>query len=88
MNSHDASQLTTVLMSRYGLTVRQFRKSRNMSQMDLEIKTGLNFGVISRIEKSKINPTKETLFKIAIALNLNNAEIWELFGMDSLHDSK
>lgn len=88
MNSHDASQLTTVLMSRYGLTVRQFRKSRNMSQMDLELKTGLNFGVISRIEKCRINPTKETLFRIAIALNLNPAEIWELFGMDSLHDSK
>jgi transcriptional regulator with XRE-family HTH domain len=67
---------------KYGYIVRDLRKSRKMSQLDLEIRTGLAVGSISRIESEKINPTKETLIKISVALNLRKDEVLKLFCID------
>jgi transcriptional regulator with XRE-family HTH domain len=64
--------------------VKQFRVSRGVSQLELEISTGLSFGSVSRIENSRINPTKETLYKIATALELNEEELIKLFAIDSI----
>lgn len=70
-----------VITINYGKTLRLLRKSRNMSQFKLEAEAGLQFGTICRIEKGKVNPTKETLIKISKALALEIQEILELFGI-------
>jgi transcriptional regulator with XRE-family HTH domain len=62
--------------------LKRFRLNKKMSQLDLEVITGIAFGTISRIEHERINPTKETLFKIALALQLNQNETIELFELD------
>jgi transcriptional regulator with XRE-family HTH domain len=63
----------------YGRKLRQLRLSRCISQMQLEIAADLSVGSISRMENNHINPTKETLFKIAGVLQLTSEEAVELF---------
>ncbi len=61
--------------------IKQFRKSRKVSQLELESLAQLCFGTVSRIENGKVNPTKETLLKIVQGLKLNNDEALQLFGI-------
>lgn len=49
--------------------------------MDLELKIEASPGSICRIEYGKVNPTKETLFAIAKALELSETETAYLFGI-------
>lgn len=65
-----------------GEKVRSLRKRSGMSQLELEIAISCSNGMISRIETNEVNPTKETLFRIAEALKLNGPETASLFGLD------
>lgn len=65
----------------YGEKIKLFRKVRKVSQLELESNASLAFGTISRIENGKINPTKETLFKIASVLKLEKDDVIEMFGI-------
>lgn len=51
-----------------------YRKRMELSQIRLEESAGLSTGNLSRIEKGKVVPTLETLFKLAEVLNLNPIE--------------
>lgn len=75
-------ELTTKkdLFSSCGKYLRMYRKERHVSQMELELKAGLAFGSVCRIENGKINPTKETLIKIAKALEFKPEEVLNLLG--------
>lgn len=64
-----------------GEKIKFFRTRLKVSQFSLEIIIGASAGSICRIESGKVNPTKETLFEIAKALNLNQEEITYLFGI-------
>lgn len=57
-----------------GRKLYAFREDRKFSQSRLEVEAELSFGTISRIENGLINPTKETLYKLANALGLNDTE--------------
>lgn len=57
-----------------GRKLYAFREDRKFSQSRLEVEAELSFGTISRIENGLINPTKETLYKVSNALNLNSSE--------------
>ncbi len=61
--------------------IKQLRKSRHVSQLELESLAQLCFGTVSRIENGKVNPTKETLLKIVEGLKLNDDEAMKLFGI-------
>lgn len=63
-----------------GKKLRFFRNRAGLSQLDLETEIGLASGVISRIEKGKTNPTKETLTKIIQTLKLSDSESSYLSG--------
>lgn len=63
-----------------GEKLKYFRKRNNLSQMELEVATNSAAGAVSRIEKGVINPTKETILKIAEVLGLNDYEISYLIG--------
>jgi len=65
-----------------GEIIRNYRKAHSMSQLDLEFAIEAASGHISRIESGAINPTKETLLKIARALNLNQKDENILLGLD------
>lgn len=63
-----------------GSKLKYFRERARVSQLTLETATNSATGMISRIEKLRTNPTKETVYKIADYLNLNSAEIDYLLG--------
>lgn len=63
-----------------GQKLKNFRKRSGMSQMELENDINLAHGSVSRIEKGKINPTKETVITITDALKLNHRELDYLIG--------
>ncbi len=60
-----------------GKRIRFLRKNRNMTQIDLELATGINNADISRIESGSKNIELITLIKIAIALNVTMKELFE-----------
>lgn len=64
-----------------GEKVKYFRLKANKSQFELELDIQASTGVICRLELDKVNPTKETLFALANALNLTKAETAYLFGI-------
>lgn len=68
----------------FGKKLRKLRKQKGLNQLDLELCAGMAPGSISRIENQKINPSKETLYRIAIALNLNEKELFDLFCLREL----
>ena len=53
-----------------GVTIREFRLQRGMSQGDIEKRTGLLRCYLSRVENGHTVPSLETLQKIAVALDL------------------
>jgi len=59
-----------------GKRLRSIRLRRKLTQVDLEIKTGINNGDISRIENGQKNLEFYTLVKLADALEV---ELTDLF---------
>ncbi|HUI41112.1 MAG TPA: helix-turn-helix transcriptional regulator [Terriglobia bacterium] len=53
-----------------GQRIRQLRERKNLSQGDIERRTGLLQGYISRVEHGRTVPSIETLGKFAAALNV------------------
>ncbi|HEX9804179.1 MAG TPA: helix-turn-helix transcriptional regulator [Candidatus Dojkabacteria bacterium] len=70
-------------MDTIGQRIRIFRQKRNISQLDLEVSIAASGGTVSRIEHDRINPTKETILKIAKVLELNHKEVDYLIGFTS-----
>ena len=66
-----------------GQKIREFRIQTGKSQYELELSMNSSPGTISRIEKDKTNPTKETLLLIVKSLNLDQFQSAELFNLDS-----
>jgi|TARA_B110000879_G_scaffold178154_1_gene233181 transcriptional regulator with XRE-family HTH domain len=50
-----------------------------LTQLDLAIKADMEENAIQRIEKGRTNPTTKTLIRIAIALNLEVADLFPKF---------
>lgn len=63
-----------------GGRIRFFRQRTKRSQLDLEFEIEGSSGMISRIESNMVNPTKETILKIAKVLDLNKFELDYLIG--------
>ncbi len=58
------------LQQRVGTTVRQARKQRKLSQLKLWEMSGVDFTMISKIERGVTNPSLLTLHRLAAALEL------------------
>ena len=71
-------------MNNIGRRLRYFREQRRVSQMDVELAIDAAFGSISRMESGKVNPTKETVEKIAKFLKLTDAELDYIIGPTSI----
>ncbi|KKQ36038.1 MAG: hypothetical protein US52_C0011G0002 [candidate division WS6 bacterium GW2011_GWA2_37_6] len=63
-----------------GRRIKFFRERAHLSQLELETSIDASAGMISRIEKGRVNPTKETVGKIAEILHLHNMETDYLIG--------
>ena len=67
-----------------GSKLKKYRKIRRLSQMDVELGIESAFGSISRIESGRVNPTKETIEKIAKLLAFTDRELDYLIGPTSV----
>jgi HTH-type transcriptional regulator, competence development regulator len=63
-------------IEKFGKKLRAIRTSLNLSQLDMELRSGINRTEISRIENGKKNIEFFTMTKLAHALGV---EIRELF---------
>lgn len=59
-----------------GLRIKELRRSKGMSQEILAEKTGISSKYLSSIERGKENPTFDTFIKLAEALNIELAEVF------------
>ena len=60
---------------RLGENLRQIRKEKGMTQLELGKKLKLDVGYISYLENGKKNPTVMTIEKIAKALGVSVSEL-------------
>ncbi|MGZ3848777.1 MAG: helix-turn-helix domain-containing protein [Flavisolibacter sp.] len=63
-------------LQHFGKHIRQLRKSKNLTQVDLELNCKINNGDISRIENGKKNLEFYTIVKLAEGLGV---ALFELF---------
>lgn len=61
-----------------GKAIRQLRRERGISQEALAYEAGVTSGTLSLIERGRSNPTWGTVQGIAVALNLDIAELAKL----------
>src|ERR1700690_1248857 len=67
-----------------GQVIRSFRGERNLSQGDIERRTGLLRCYLSRVENGHTVPSLETLAKIAEAMEINLVDFFP--GTDTVQD--
>lgn len=58
-----------------GLRIKKLRKSKDISQLDLEVKSGVERSDISKIENAKKNIELITIVKLATALGVETYEL-------------
>lgn len=63
-------------ISLLGARLRRLREQKNLTQLDLEINSGINRTEISRIENGQKNIEFLTLVKLAVALEVGLQEFF------------
>lgn len=58
------------LLEQFGVILKQLRIEKKLTLLDLEVRTGVSEGDISRIENGKKNFTFTTLVKLAKGLDI------------------
>ena len=66
----DVQKRYNVEIEAFGKRLRQIREQKNLSQLDLEMQSGLNRTEISRIENGQKNIEFFTIVKLAEALGV------------------
>jgi len=61
---------------KFGKRLKALRKKRNLTQIDLEVKCGIDNGDISRIENGQSNVELYTICKLADALEVKVADFF------------
>ena len=62
-----------------GLRIKQLRKEKGMTQMDLAAKMGKDDRAIGRLENGRTNPTFKTLLEVATGLEMSVEELMKGF---------
>ena len=66
------------ILQTLGNNIRQVRKGKNMTQLDLEVASGITAGDISKIENGQINVAFTTLVKLATSLEIGLDRLYEI----------
>ncbi|MFH0843314.1 MAG: helix-turn-helix transcriptional regulator [Bacteroidota bacterium] len=67
--------------------LKEVRKTKNLSQEELALRTELTLSQIARIETAKINTTLSTVFRIARILDIELPELFD-FKLPAKGDSR
>ncbi len=66
-----------------GLNFKRLREKQGLSQETAAHNLGTDQAYISQFEKGKRNPTIRTLYRLAIAINVDPAELYSTEGIDA-----
>jgi len=66
----------TLEIQKFGQRLRQLRELKNLSQLDLELRSGINRTEISRIENGQKNIEFFTMIKLVDALGIRLGEFF------------
>ncbi|HWA51847.1 MAG TPA: helix-turn-helix transcriptional regulator [Patescibacteria group bacterium] len=66
------------ITERFGSKVRKLREQKNMSQLELAQKSGLDLTTINEIEMGNRSPMLKTIWKISNALQVKLSSLFEL----------
>lgn len=66
------------ILLQLGETLKAIRKRRGLTQLDIEVKTDIDAGDLSRIESGQVNLSFTKLVKLATALNVQLNEIYPI----------
>jgi transcriptional regulator with XRE-family HTH domain len=78
------TKIPTTLLVDFGNTLRNLRRSRNLSQEELGHLAGLDRTYISGLERGKRNPTLKVIVRIAACLETTTSDFLE--GLAIIHD--
>ncbi|RFM32634.1 helix-turn-helix domain-containing protein [Chitinophaga silvisoli] len=67
-----------VILKELGGKIKAIRKQKRMTQLDLEVSSGVHAGDISKIENGMKNPAATTLIKLASALEVELNEFYPI----------
>ncbi|MBP1652532.1 MAG: family transcriptional regulator [Bacteroidetes bacterium] len=67
-----------VILKELGGKIKAIRKQKKMTQLDLEVSSGVHAGDISKIENGMKNPAATTLIKLAAALEVELNEFYPI----------
>lgn len=67
-----------IILKELGVKIKQVRKLKRMTQLDLEVSSGVHAGDISKIENGMKNPAATTLIKLATALEVELNEFYTI----------
>jgi transcriptional regulator with XRE-family HTH domain len=67
------------ILEKFGAHVKQLRKDKGMTMLEVEVLTGISEGSISKIENGKKNPALTTIIKLAKGLSTPPSELLSLF---------
>ncbi len=72
----DQEKYTSYLLA-FGQRMREIRKEKKMTLIDLEIKTGISNGKLSKIENGLVNMEFFTIVKIAEGLGVYPVQLFQ-----------
>lgn len=67
------------LLKQFGAILRQIRNEKGLTLLELEVRTGINEGDISKIENGKKNLAFTTLVKLAVGLEISVSKLLAKF---------
>jgi len=67
------------ILKKFGASVKQIRKSKKMTMLDLEVATGISEGSLSKIENGKKNLALTTVVKLAEGLAVSPSKLLHPF---------
>ncbi len=62
-------------MADFGSNLKRIRQEKEMTQMEVAVKSGLPLGTVVRIEAGGVNPRVDTADKIATALGVSITDL-------------
>ena len=69
---------TNDILLKFGAAVKRIRKAKGLTQVDIEIKTGIDSADLSRIEGGQVNLSFSKLIKLAEGLGVQLNEIYKI----------